>query len=103
MNAKHVVWLGLLAAIGFGCEASTPEELTEPGADEATESLTREDVECSKDSDCRVEATYCTGCDCVALGPDQQAPECQGPGVQCFNDPCVARHAVCDNNTCVIE
>lgn len=103
MNAKHIVWLGLLAAIGLGCEASTPEEFTEPGADEATESLTREEGECSKDSDCRVEATYCSSCECVALGPDQQVPECQGPGVQCFNDPCVARHAVCDNNTCVIE
>jgi hypothetical protein len=103
MNAKHVVWLGLLAAVGFGCQVSSSEGLADPTVEEASESLTRDEPECSKNSDCHVEADYCTGCDCVALGPEQQLDECPGPGVQCLVDPCRGRTAICEKNVCVIE
>ncbi len=44
----------------------------------------------------------CTGCDCLALGPSDPEPVCQGPGVQCFADPCLNKKAACETGRCVI-
>jgi hypothetical protein len=55
---------------------------------------------CDVDSDCRLEADYCTGCDCRALAKGERVPACPGPGVQCFADPCGRLTARCVNGKC---
>jgi hypothetical protein len=58
---------------------------------------------CATDADCRLEADYCTGCDCRALGPKQTIPACPGPGVSCLRDPCGGRKARCVDRRCAVE
>lgn len=60
------------------------------------------DAQCKSDADCRASAFMCTGCDCLALGPSDPEPVCQGPGVQCFADPCLNKKAACETGRCVI-
>jgi len=58
---------------------------------------------CARDADCRLEADYCTGCDCVALAPGQSVKACSGPGVRCFADPCGTKQAACQDHACVVR
>jgi hypothetical protein len=59
---------------------------------------------CMTDADCRLEADYCTGCDCRALATGQSLPPCSGPGVRCIADPCSGgRRARCVNGTCAVQ
>lgn len=60
-------------------------------------------AECTTDADCRAEADYCTGCDCLALSTNESVPYCPGPGVKCFADPCTAKAAACVGGQCVLE
>ena len=55
---------------------------------------------CNSDSDCRVFADTCTGCDCLSLSICETDPVCPGPGVQCFVDPCAGKQAFCDAGHC---
>ena len=57
---------------------------------------------CARDADCRLEADYCTGCDCRALAANQKLPVCQGPGVACLIDPCGSKKAQCVNGACAV-
>ena len=57
---------------------------------------------CARDADCRLEADYCTGCDCRALATSQKLPVCQGPGVACLVDPCDRKKAQCVNGACAV-
>jgi hypothetical protein len=57
---------------------------------------------CARDADCRVEADYCTGCDCRALATGEQLPVCPGPGVRCLVDPCAQKKAQCLSGQCVV-
>jgi hypothetical protein len=78
---------------------------TEPGGG-CTKQLCPKDpapAPCSTDADCKVEADYCTGCDCRALGVKQSVPACPGPGVACFVDPCLNKAARCVNGGCVAQ
>jgi hypothetical protein len=59
-------------------------------------------AQCRGDADCRAFAFMCTGCDCLALGPNDREPICDGPGVQCLVDPCLNKKAACDSGRCVI-
>jgi len=59
-------------------------------------------VQCRVDADCRAFAFMCTGCDCLALGPNDREPVCEGPGVQCLVDPCRDKTARCDGGRCAI-
>jgi hypothetical protein len=56
---------------------------------------------CSRDADCKLKANYCTGCDCMALGPGEDLQPCSGPGVRCLADPCGMKTAACENRRCV--
>ena len=58
---------------------------------------------CTGDADCRVEADYCTGCDCRALATNQSLPPCSGPGVRCLVDPCNGKRARCVNGQCAVQ
>jgi hypothetical protein len=58
---------------------------------------------CASDADCRAVADYCTGCDCRALGPREELPFCDGPGVRCLRDPCDGQTAVCEGSLCVLR
>jgi len=58
---------------------------------------------CMTDADCRVEADYCTGCDCRALARGESVPPCSGPGVRCLRDPCSDKKAACVNGACVAQ
>jgi len=58
---------------------------------------------CTRDADCRVEADYCAGCDCRALGPTQSLPPCAGPGVRCLVNPCGGKAALCVNGYCALQ
>jgi PrcB C-terminal len=55
---------------------------------------------CNTDADCRLEDDYCTGCDCRALGPNENLPMCSGPGVRCLRQPCGGLTATCQNHRC---
>jgi hypothetical protein len=55
---------------------------------------------CTSDDDCRLEADYCTGCDCRSLAKGETVPKCPGPGVQCLVDPCERLTARCLNGKC---
>lgn len=59
-------------------------------------------AQCRVDADCRAFSFMCTGCDCLALGPNDREPVCQGPGVQCLVDPCFNKTAHCDAGRCAI-
>lgn len=56
---------------------------------------------CVHDADCHLEADYCTGCDCVALGKGESVRTCPGPGVSCFADPCAIKTVACESGACV--
>ncbi len=58
---------------------------------------------CKTDGECKVEADYCTGCDCRALGAKESIPPCNGPGVACLIDPCFNKTARCENGGCVAQ
>jgi hypothetical protein len=58
---------------------------------------------CTRDADCRVEADYCTGCDCAALATNQSLPPCAGPGVRCLVNPCGGKTARCVNGQCAAQ
>jgi len=60
-------------------------------------------AECQKDSDCTLQANYCTGCNCDALAPGESVPPCNGAGVQCLVDPCQTKTAACVNGACVAQ
>jgi hypothetical protein len=78
---------------------------TEPGGG-CTKQLCPKDptpTPCTTDGDCKLEADYCTGCDCRALGIKQSVPACPGPGVACFVDPCLNKTARCVNGGCVAQ
>jgi hypothetical protein len=57
---------------------------------------------CKVDSDCRLTADYCTGCECRAYGANQAPKACTGPTVQCLVDPCMQKTAVCVNGQCTV-
>jgi len=57
---------------------------------------------CTTSADCRLEADYCTGCDCRALSTNQNLPACSGPGVKCFADPCMNKAAACVDGACQV-
>lgn len=57
---------------------------------------------CRADEDCRLEANYCTGCDCVALADGEVLPKCPGTPVQCLVDPCRQSEAQCQDGQCVV-
>jgi hypothetical protein len=56
---------------------------------------------CTANDDCRLFDDYCTGCDCRALGRNDPNPTCNGPGVQCIQQPCAFKVAGCVNGRCV--
>jgi hypothetical protein len=57
---------------------------------------------CVVDSDCRIFADYCGGCNCRALPKDFVVIQgCQGHFVACFRDPCGGNKAACERGTCV--
>lgn len=163
MIGKRIAWLGLLAAVGFGCEASSADGLVEPVVEsEATSewsagcywdcpdcdgdncgmcqmvcpagvfcgdrrcesdevccdagcgicakpgatcdrSACLQAPECSKDEHCSVTADYCVGCDCVAVAAEEEVVACPGPGVECVQNPCNNKKAICQNNRCIVE
>jgi hypothetical protein len=58
---------------------------------------------CTINADCRVEADYCTGCNCRALPSGEKLPACPGPGLQCLIDPCDGKASVCKGGKCVVQ
>lgn len=58
---------------------------------------------CQTNADCRAQADYCTGCDCVALGPGEVVRECAGPGVNCLVEPCGSKTARCVSGKCAMQ
>jgi hypothetical protein len=56
---------------------------------------------CDGDEDCRLEANYCSGCDCVALADGEDLPKCPTTPVQCLVDPCRQMEAQCQAGRCV--
>ena len=57
---------------------------------------------CARDADCRLEADYCTGCDCRALATSQKCPSARGPAWRCLVDPCGSKKAQCVNGACAV-
>ena len=58
---------------------------------------------CTTDADCTLMDDYCDGCNCLALGPGQTLPACQGTIVNCFAQPCMNRTAVCLSGKCSVQ
>jgi hypothetical protein len=91
-------------AAGMVCCNASCGICTEPGGictQQACEPVST--TECSVDADCRVEADYCTGCDCRPLASAETLPVCEGPGVRCFADPCLGQSAACVGGVCVTQ
>lgn len=59
--------------------------------------------ECDVDSDCRLEADYCGGCHCAALGEGETLPACKGDEVACFVSPCLHKTPQCVAGQCVVS
>jgi hypothetical protein len=76
---------------------------TAPGGACTQQFCTKDPVPCNSDDDCKLEADYCTGCDCRALAAKQSLPTCSGPGVACLIDPCFNKTARCVNGGCVAQ
>ena len=58
---------------------------------------------CQSDADCRMQADYCTGCDCEALGPGENVRGCAGSAVSCLVDPCAGKSVLCVRGQCLAE
>jgi hypothetical protein len=58
---------------------------------------------CTGAADCRLEADYCTGCNCRALSPGEKLPVCTGPGVRCLIDPCDGKAPTCKGGKCTVQ
>jgi hypothetical protein len=86
---------------GFVCQASggraecVPDALSPKTPDAG--------VECRQDSDCRLQADYCGGCNCLALAPGESAPKCSGDEVACFVWPCHDQSAHCVAGSCELS
>jgi hypothetical protein len=68
-----------------------------------TQQICEPTTPCTGPADCRLEADYCTGCNCRALSPGEKLPACAGPGVQCFADPCGGKAPICKGGKCVVQ
>jgi hypothetical protein len=75
---------------GFSCAVSAGKAICRPN-------------ECDDDSDCRLEADYCGGCNCTALAADEKLPVCKGEPVACFVSPCLHKSAECLAGQCVVS
>jgi hypothetical protein len=54
---------------------------------------------CKADADCHLQANYCGGCFCDALGKGETGKTCVST-VKCFADPCMNHKAVCLKGFC---
>ncbi len=61
--------------------------------------------QCRQDSDCHLFSSYCATapCQCIALGPGERDPRCNGGMVTCFVPPCRNRTAACVGGSCVVQ
>jgi hypothetical protein len=57
---------------------------------------------CASDAACRLQADYCTGCDCRVYATGEVPAVCPGPGVRCLADPCRNKKAACQKGHCVV-
>jgi len=97
-----IVLLFILSACFSQTEPPDAVEIANVESDsEALSKLPVAPLECTKDSACRLQANYCDGCECVALGPSEKLPPCKGTVVACFVDPCRGQVARCDAGVCV--
>ena len=55
---------------------------------------------CETDADCRVVASYCESCACLALSATDREPVCKQSPVRCLVNPCFRQRAYCDRGTC---
>ncbi|MEM7676597.1 MAG: hypothetical protein AAF449_11400 [Myxococcota bacterium] len=59
-------------------------------------------VTCIRNNDCRTFSDYCGGCNCEAIGVDDEDPMCGGEKVKCVADPCQNKVARCVEGQCII-
>lgn len=85
---------GFVCQVSGGIPACVPEELSPKDPSK---------IECKTDADCRLHADYCEGCNCLALGPRERPPMCEGEEVACLLWPCQGLAAVCDEGECVVD
>ena len=82
----------ILCRPGFVCEEGRFGARCVPGPTGAA---------CNGDEDCRLEANYCSGCECIALGDGESLPKCPTIPVECLVDPCRQMEAQCQAGRCV--
>ena len=85
---------GFVCQVSGGLPACVPDELSPKDPSK---------IECKTDADCTLVADYCGGCNCLALGPGESAPKCQGDEVACFVWPCQGLAASCDEGQCAVD
>lgn len=91
MIVKRIAWLGLLAAVGFGCEASNADGLVEPVIDSEAKSEAQSGAQSEWSSGCYWDCPDCNGdtcgmCDMVCPG-----------GVFCGDGRCEVDEVCCDS------
>ncbi|MEO1336017.1 MAG: hypothetical protein AAFV29_10250, partial [Myxococcota bacterium] len=59
-------------------------------------------VTCIRNDDCRTFSDYCGGCNCEAIGVDDEDPMCSGEKVKCVADPCMNKVARCVEGQCIV-
>jgi hypothetical protein len=57
---------------------------------------------CATHADCRTYSSYCgeAPCTCFVLAKSEHDKKCARPGVSCFVDPCMKKHARCEGGAC---
>lgn len=59
-------------------------------------------VPCGADNDCKVAASTCNECSCVAVSSGGALAKCSGNTVACVVDPCRGKTPVCNAGQCIV-
>lgn len=81
--------------------SNDPISTTKPPNHPSKHSPTPIDKTCLTDRDCRAQADYCTGCDCIAMTSKQIPEKCQNQA-DCIQNPCSDAIAKCHKGNCTL-
>jgi hypothetical protein len=115
MIIKRIAWLGLLAAVGLGCEASNPDGLAEPLAEAPQESAWSAgcywDCPPCNGANCGICAMVCPGgaycgdrrCEVDEVCCSEACGLCAKPGESCERTACLQPPECSKDSDCSVE
>ncbi len=102
MNVVSTVAACVAAIIALVAEAACSNASPRPEADASVDGGGGTAGECAVSADCRLYASNCNACTCVALPAGSVDPGCDGTKVSCIADPCLKKSASCAAGRCVV-